>query len=384
MWQRIKSWRWAIVVAALLLGGLAYAFWPTPVAVDMAKVTRGPLTVGITDDGVTRAKDVFVVSAPVTGYLSRIELEAGDPVRRGTVIATMRGLPSSPLDPRSREELRAALAAAEAAANGAQASLAQARSDLGRAEALAVKGFVTKAQLETARTRVATGQAALAQSRAEAARIRAQLGATSGAASGQGVVIRAPAGGDVLSLINESEGVIAEGTPIMTIGNPHSIEAVVDLLSRDAVRVKPGQRVQFSQWGGSEPLLGKVSRIEPYGRLKVSALGIEEQRVNVIVHFDPASIRQAERLGHGFQFDATIVLWSADKALRVPIGSLFHGADGGWRVFVVSERRARERLVTISHLTDEFAEVRAGLKEGETVVLNPSNELQDRARVRSR
>jgi HlyD family secretion protein len=231
---------------------------------------------------------------------------------------------------------------------------------------------------------VATGQAALAQSRAEAARIRAQLGATSGAASGQGVVIRAPAGGDVLSLINESEGVIAEGTPIMTIGNPHSIEAVVDLLSRDAVRVKPGQRVQFSQWGGTEPLLGKVSRIEPYGRLKVSALGIEEQRVNVIVHFDPASIRQAERLGHGFQFDATIVLWSADKALRVPIGSLFHGADGGWRVFVVSERRARERLVTISHLTDEFAEVRAGLKEGETVVLNPSNELQDRARVRSR
>jgi HlyD family secretion protein len=384
MWQRIKSWRWAIVVAALLLGGLAYAFWPTPVAVDMAKVTRGPRTVGITDDGVTRAKDVFVVSAPVTGYLSRIELEAGDPVRRGTVIATMRGLPSSPLDPRSREELRAALAAAEAAANGAQASLAQARSDLGRAEALAVKGFVTKAQLETARTRVATGQAALAQSRAEAARIRAQLGATSGAASGQGVVIRAPAGGDVLSLINESEGVIAEGTPIMTIGNPHSIEAVVDLLSRDAVRVKPGQRVQFSQWGGTEPLLGKVSRIEPYGRLKVSALGIEEQRVNVIVHFDPASIRQAERLGHGFQFDATIVLWSADKALRVPIGSLFHGADGGWRVFVVSERRARERLVTISHLTDEFAEVRAGLKEGETVVLNPSNELQDRARVRSR
>jgi HlyD family secretion protein len=384
MWQRIKSWRWAIVVAALLLGGLAYAFWPTPVAVDMAKVTRGPLTVGITDDGVTRAKDVFVVSAPVTGYLSRIELEAGDPVRRGTVIATMRGLPSSPLDPRSREALRAALAAAEAAANGAQASLAQARSDLGRAEALAVKGFVTKAQLETARTRVATGQAALAQSRAEAARIRAQLGATSGAASGQGVVVRAPAGGDVLSLINESEGVIAEGTPIMTIGDPHSIEAVVDLLSRDAVRVKPGQRVQFSQWGGTEPLLGKVSRIEPYGRLKVSALGIEEQRVNVIVHFDPASTRQAERLGHGFQFDATIVLWSADKALRVPIGALFRGADGGWRVFVVSERRARERLVTISHLTDEFAEVRAGLKEGETVVLNPSNELQDRARVRSR
>jgi HlyD family secretion protein len=127
----------------------------------------------------------------------------------------------------------------------------------------------------------------------------------------------------------------------------------------------------------SAPVTGYLSRIE-------LEAGDPVRRGTVIVHFDPASIRQAERLGHGFQFDATIVLWSADKALRVPIGSLFHGADGGWRVFVVSERRARERLVTISHLTDEFAEVRAGLKEGETVVLNPSNELQDRARVRSR
>lgn len=384
MWQRIKSWRWAILVAVLLFGGLAYAFWPTPVPVDAAKVTRGPLTVGITDDGVTRAKDVFVVSAPVTGYLSRIELEAGDSVRRGMLIATMRGLPSSPLDLRSREELRAALASAEAAASGAQASLAQSRSDLARAEALAVKGFVAKAQLEAARTRVATGQAALAQSRAEAARIRAQLGATSGAASGQAVPVRAPARGDVLTLVNESEGVVAEGTPIMTIGDPHTIEAVVDLLSRDAVRVKPGDRVEFSQWGGTGTLEGKVQRIEPYGRLKVSALGIEEQRVNVIIAFDPASMRQVERLGHGFQFDATIVLWSTGNALRVPIGALFRAPDGGWRVFVLDQGRARQRAVEIDHLTDEFAEVRRGLKEGEAVVLNPSNELRDGARVRPR
>ena len=384
MWKWIKSWRWAIVVAALLFGGLAYAFWPTPVAVDVAKVTRGPLTVGITDDGVTRAKDVFVVSAPVTGYLSRIELEAGDPVRRGTVIATMRGLPSSPLDPRSREELRAALASAEAAANGSQASLSQARSDLARAEVLAAKGFVAKAQLEAARTRVATGQAALAQNRAEAARIRAQLGASSGAASGQAVPVRSPASGAILTLVNESEGVIAEGTPIVTIGDPRSIEAVVDLLSRDAVRVKPGQRVEFSQWGGSQPLLGTVNRIEPYGRLKVSALGIEEQRVNVIVDFDPMAAQQAMRLGHGFQFDATIVLWSTDKALRVPIGALFRGPDARWRVFVAYRGRARERPVMIDHLTDESAEVQAGLKEGETVVLNPSNELRDGTRVQPR
>jgi HlyD family secretion protein len=384
MWRRAKSWRWAILVVALLLGGLAYAFWPTPVAIDVGKVTRGPLIVGITDDGVTRANDVYTVSAPVTGYLARIELEAGDPVRRGAVVATMRGLPSSPLDPRSVQELRAALASAEAAASGAQASLAQARSDLSRAEALAVKGFIAKAQLEAARTRVATGQAALAQSRAEAARIRAQLGSASGAASGQAVAVRAPAGGSILSLLSESEGVIAEGTPIMTIGNPRSIEAVVDLLSRDAVRVKPGQPVVFSQWGGTGQLTGTVDRIEPYGRQKVSALGIEEQRVNVIVHFDRASAAQAQSLGHGFQFDATIVLWRTDNALRLPIGALFRGPDRSWHVFVVDKGRVRDRAVELNHMTDEFAEVRRGVSDGEAVVLNPSKELRDGSRVRPR
>ncbi len=384
MWRRIKSWRWAILVVALLLGGLAYAFWPTPVPVDVGKVTRGPLTVGITDDGVTRAKDVFTVSAPVSGYLTRIELEPGDPVRRGAVVATMRGLPSSPLDPRSTQELRAALASVEAAASGARASLAQAQNDLARAEALAPKGFIAKSQLEAARTRVATGQATLAQNRAEVARIRAQLSAASGAASGQAIAVRAPAGGAILTLLNESEGVIAEGTPIMTIGDPRSIEAVIDLLSRDAVRVKPGQRVEFSQWGGAGSLTGTVYRIEPYGRQKVSALGIEEQRVNVIVHFDPASLRQAAQLGHGFQFDATIVLWQSNEALRLPIGALFRGPDGRWHVFAVEGGRARDRAVEVDHLTDEFAEVRNGASQGETVILNPSNELRDGARVQPR
>ncbi len=384
MWQRIKSWRWAIVVVALLLGGLTYAFWPQALPVDLAKVTRGPMTVGVTDDGVTRAKDVFVVSAPVTGYLSRIELEPGDPIRRGTLITRMTGLPSSPIDERSRQELRGALASAEAATSGAQASLVQSRSDLARAEELAKRGFVARAQLEAARTRTATAEAAVRQGRAEAARIRALLTQPTGPASGQAVPVRAPAGGAVLSVINESEGVIAQGTPLMTIGDPSRIEAVVDLLSREAVRVKPGDRVEFSQWGGTRPLLGRVERIEPYGRLKVSALGIEEQRVNVIIAFEPASMQQAERLGHGFQFDATIVLWSASDALRVPIGALFRAPDGGWRVFVSTRDRAIERPVMLGHLTDEFAEVTRGLSAGEEVIVNPSNELKDGTRIRVR
>ena len=384
MWERIKRWRWAVLVAGLLLAGLLYAFWPASTPVDTARVTRGPMAVGVTDDGVTRAEDYYVVSAPVTGYLSRIELEAGDPVTRNALITTMTGRPSTPIDPRSTQELRGALAAAQAAASSAQATLVQARRDLERAVALAQRGFIARAQLDQIRTRVATSDAALAQNRAEAARIRAQLGQPQGPGRGEPVPVRAPASGAVLSVITESEGVIAEGTQLMTIGDPRTIEAVVDLLSREAVRVQPGNRVEITQWGGPEPLVGTVERVEPFGRLKISALGIEEQRVNVIIRFAGAAALQAARLGHGYQVDATIILWSSDDALRVPIGALFRGSDGGWRVFVDDDGRARERAVRIGHLNDEFAEVLGGLAEGNEVIVNPASSLEEGARIAPR
>lgn len=384
MWDRIKRWRWAVLIAALLLLGLVYAFWPASIPVDTARVTRGPMAVGVTDDGVTRAEEYYVVSAPVTGYLSRIELEAGDRVTRGALITTMTGRPSSPIDPRSMRELRGALAAARAVASSAEASLAQARRDLERAEELAERGFLSRADLENARTRVATGEGALAQSRAEVARIRAMLDQPQGPGQGEPVPVRAPASGVVLSVITESEGVVPEGTQLMTIGDPNAIEAVVDLLSREAVRVRPGNRVEITQWGGPDPLVGTVERIEPFGRLKVSALGIEEQRVNVVVSFRDEAARQAARLGHGYQIDATIILWSADRVLRAPIGALFRGTDGGWRVFVNENGRARQRAVKIGHLNDEFAEVLDGLAEGNEVIVNPSNSLEDGARVKPR
>lgn len=383
MAERIRRWRWALLIAALLLLGLVYAFWPSSVPADIGKVSRGPMSVGITDDGVTRAEEYYVVSAPVTGYLSRIELEAGDQIAPGTVITRMTGRPSSPLDPRSQQELRGALASARAAASGAQSALVLAKSDLARAEELATRGFLAKAQLEAARTRVATGEATLAQARAETVRIQAMLAQPLGDADTP-VPVRAPVGGSVLSVITESEGVIAEGTPLMTIGDPHRIEMVVDLLSREAVRVKPGAEVRITQWGGPQPLIGRVERIEPFGKLKISALGIEEQRVNVIISFVGASKAEAARLGHGYQIDATIILWSSDNALRVPIGALFRGGDGGWRVFVAEGGRARERAVTIGHINDEFAEAIKGLSTGEAVVLNPGNALKDGARIRSR
>ena len=383
MGKQIWRWRWALLVATLLLGGLAFAFWPTPQAVDTARVTRGAMSVGVTDDGVTRAVDYYVVAAPVTGYLSRIELEPGDRVARGALIAHMSGRPAAPLDPRSRQELLAALAAAAAAVQSADASLAQARNDLRRAEQLAARGFVAKAQLEAARTRTTTGQALLAQSRAEAARLRAALAQPVGSGGG-GVPIRAPASGSVLSVITESEGVIAEATPLVTIGDPRRIELVVDLLSREAVQVMAGNRVEVTQWGGAQPLIGHVERVEPFGRLKVSALGIEEQRVNVIVGFDDLSAREAGRLGHGFQFDATIIRWSRPDALRVPIGALFRGVDGGWQVFVIAKGRALARAITLGHVNDAYGEVIAGLRNGDEVVMNPSASLGDGASVRAR
>lgn len=381
MWERIRRWRWALLIAAALLAGLVYALWPEPVPVDTGEVTRGEMTVGITDDGITRADEYYVVTAPVTGYLSRIELEPGDAVKPGMLITSMTGRPSSPLDQRSRDDLRGALAAARAAANGASATLAQSQRDLERSEELSKRGFLSKAQLEAARTKVASDRASLQQSRAEIARLQAMLAEAGGQASGAPVAVRAPASGEVLSVINESEGVIAEGTPLVTIGNPDTIEIVVDLLSREAVRVKPGDRVQITQWGGPSPLIGTVERIEPFGRLKISALGIEEQRVNVIIGFAPESARQGARLGHGYQLDATIELWRDQNALRLPIGALFRGPGGQWQVFAIEDGRARTTSVRLGQMNDEYAQVMEGLEEGTTVILNPGSAIEDRVRV---
>lgn len=380
----LKRWRWALLIAAVLALGLAFAFWPRAVLVDAGQVSKGRMVTGITDDGQTRAVDVYVVSAPVTGYLDRIELDVGDPVARGALITRMTGRPSTPLDPRSRQELIAAGAAARAGEAGAKAALDQSWRDLQRAEKLAKDGFLPRSQLEAARTRVAADRAALAAAMAEVRRIEAMLAAPAGGHGTAPVAVIAPASGSVLTRITESEGVIAEGTPLITIGDPDRIEGVVDLLSREAVRVKPGDRVEITQWGGPVPLIGTVKRIEPFGRLKISALGIEEQRVNVIIGFAPESLPAAARLGHGYQFDATFVLWSRGDALRVPIGALFRGTDGEWHAFEIVGGRAIDRKLKIGHINEEWGEVLGGLSEGAQVVVNPSKTLTDRTRVKAR
>lgn len=383
MWQTVSRWRWALAIGAIILLALGYAFWPEARRVDIGTVSKGPMRVAITDDGVTRADELYVVSAPVTGFASRISLEAGDPIAKGDLITRMTARPAAPLDARTRDELRSALAAAQAAESSAAAALAQARSDLARAEDLAPSGIASRADLDAARTRVATGKAALAQARAQVQRVRASLATPGGAGGGTPVLVLAPASGTVLLVPDKSEGVIAEGTPLLTLGDPARIEVVVDLLSREAVRVKPGNPVEITQWGGDLPLKGHVRYVEPYGHLKVSALGIEEQRVNVVIGFDAASLAAAARLGHGFQVDASVIVWSKGDALRVPVGALFRASDGVWHVFTVEEGRVRDRAVKIGHINDEYGEVLSGLAEGANVVLNPATDTAEGERVRA-
>ena len=387
MWNRVRNWRWAIAIAAVLLAGIGYTFWPDPEPVDLGTVTQGPMSVGVTDDGVTRVHDLYTVTAPVTGYVTRIELEPGDAVVAGeTVIARMAGIPSPPLDQRSRAELANAVRASRAAESSAAAALRLAEGNLGRAEALAQRGFLSKSDLEARRTSAATSRADLARIRAETRRLQSLLSepASTGMPSGGDVVVRSPESGVVLRRLSESEGVTPQGTPLMEIGDPAQIEVVADLLSREAAQIKPGNPVEITRWGGDGALPGRVRTVEPFGILKVSALGIEEQRVNVVIDFAPEAMPRAARLGHGYQVDATVILWRDANAVRVPVGALFRGADGGWKVFEVENGRARLRPIRIGHLNEEFGEVTGGIAKGAQVILNPSGTIREGTRVTPR
>ncbi|GAA4644062.1 HlyD family efflux transporter periplasmic adaptor subunit [Pontixanthobacter gangjinensis] len=387
MWERIKSWRWAIVIAMLLMGGLAYSFWPEAEAVDLGTVSKGSMEVGLTDDGVTRVHELYTVTAPVTGYLTRIELEPGDQVIAGrTVIARMAGIPSQPLDQRSRVEIGNAIVASKAGEASASAALKLAEADLGRAEALAERGFLSRADLDARRAAASSARSEVARNRAETRRLRSLLTepAASGTPSGGAIAVRSPESGVVLRRLVESEGVVGQGAALVEIGDPARIEVVADLLSREAAQIAPGYAVKITRWGGEGALPGRVRRIEPFGQLKISALGIEEQRVNVIIDFAPEAAEQIARLGHGYQVDATVILWQSPDVLRVPVGALFRGNDGSWQVFVEEGGRAHLRAISIGQLNEDFGEVLEGLEPNQQVVLNPSGNIEDGTKIATR
>jgi len=389
-----------LLVVGLIIAGLIWFAWPRPIPVDLATVTRGPMEVTVDDEAKTRVRHVYTVSAPVAGKVLRNPREVGDQVTADeTVVAVMQPMRPSFLDVRSREELQAALAAAEAAETLAdhevhriQASLDYYRSELRRVEKLKVGETISAKVLDAAKFSVETNEAALGSAKAqlevrrnERASIAARLTDPSDTNppddSSCCIQIRSPVTGRVLKVIQESENVVQPGTPLIDIGDPLDLEVVADLLSTDAVQIKEGSSVRIDGWGGP-PIQGRVARIDPAGFLKVSALGIEEQRVRTRIDFaDPPEAWST--LGHDYRVIVHVTVWNGDNVLTIPVGALFRAGED-WVVFAVRDGRARTTPVKIDHRNGRMAEITSGLGEGDRVILHPSDRIKDGVAIEER
>ena len=383
--------------------GLAGAYWllrPAPLAVDVAEVRRDALRVTVDEEGETRVRQRYTVAAPTSGRLLRIEVDEGQSVEAGAVVARIE---PAPLDPRDLATARARLEAAEATQRAAdagvrrtQAALAQAKRDAARAEELHRAGTLstdarekaklaeTSAVQEFEAARFASDAAVHEVEAASAALLATSAPTPSGprapnetcAGGTPCVAARAPVGGQVLRVFEESERIVVAGTPLVEIGDPASLEIVVDILSTDAVRVSPGARVLVDDWGGEGTLEGRVRQIEPSAFTKVSALGVEEQRVNVIADLGAPE----PRLGDRYRVEARLVIWEGADVIQVPASALFR-RGAAWAVFVVDRGVARLREVQVGHQAAFDAEVERGLEVGDTVILHPSDRVHDGARV---
>lgn len=390
--------RWIrIAVVVLVLAAIGYwAFKPSPIPADFAAVERGRLEVTVEEEGRTRVRDRYVVSAPLPGRMLRIELEPGDPVVAGkTMLAQFQPTDPALLDVRTRTELEARTRAAEAAVGSArsereriQSELAFAQSELKRFRALVEERVLAPRELEAAERQVQSLQRALqsadfnartAQHQVEVA--RASLIQTRSGGSSR-IPLYSPVNGVVLRRLQESEAVVPTGQPLIEVGRLDDLEIVSDLLSSAAVKVQPGQPVSIEQWGGERALRGRVRRVEPSGFTKISALGVEEQRVNVIVDFDePRAVWQS--MGDGYRVEVRIIVWHKDDVLKVPTSSLFRH-EGKWAVYKVENGTAVRQLVEIGQRNGLEAEVLSGIAAGQQIIVYPSDAITDGARVQPR
>lgn len=372
-----------LTIGAALAAGVAYSLRPRPVPVEAATVSRGPLVVSVDERGITRAHDQYVVTAPVAGRLTRIELHEGDAVKRQQPLASLTPLP---LSPREREEQQARLAAAQAQQREAlqhlkraQSYWQQAQRERQRQEQLAGQGFISAQQLDQLRNAedAAAREHAAARFRAEsaAAEVRLAQAALQGSTAGQ-LPLLAPIAGRVLAINEKSERVVAAAAPILTLGDPGQLEVAIDVLSSEAVQIRPGMPVWLSDWGGAGELRARVRTVEPLAQTKVSALGVEEQRVNVIADL----IDPPQRLGHGYRVQARIVTWQ-NEVLKIPLSALFR-CGNAWCVFRLEQGRAQQQPVSIGLRSNDEAEIRTGLRAGEQIARHPSASLTDGVRIR--
>jgi HlyD family secretion protein len=375
------------VFVVALAGGIGYAMRPKPMPVEAATVVTGPMQATVEVDAVTRVRDRFAVTAPVGGMVQRLSLLEGDAVRAGDAVAT---IVTAPVFETERAALvarvdaaRAAQLQAESRVTQARLTLAQAMRDHQRARTLLEAGGIAERDEELAaltvtnrRTELGTTEAQRRIADAELVQAHAALaGATAG--SGATAVVRAPAAGSVLGMPERSARVVAAGTPLLTLGDPRTLEIAADVLSSDAAKVRRGQAVTLRGWGGA-PLRGVVRSIEPSARTRLSALGVEEQRLTVVI--DVANAPPA--LGDGYRLDASIVVWESAKALTVPAGALLR-SDGGWDLLAIRDARATRVPVRIGHVGGGVAEVLGGVRAGERVVVLPPDALRPGMRVRS-
>lgn len=372
-------------VAAVAMLGMCMR--PSPLAVETTSAARGPLRVTIDEEGHTRVRDRFTIAAPVTGRLQRIALREGDVVRAGEVIARIAPAPLDPsLSAQGEARLRAARELASSArsrVSEARASLEQERRSAQRQEVLLGAGAISAEQMERVRLAVRSAEegvaAAEAQARAAEAEIAAARAALLGGAPSPGaaVEVRAPSAGRVLRIPDASERVVAAGTPLLEIGDPGATEVVVDVLSTDAVRLRPGVPVEIVDWGGDRPLEGVLRSIEPAALTKVSALGVEEQRVNALI-----DVRGADGLlGDGYRVEVRMLVWETKGALLAPSSAVFQ-ERGRWLAYVVRDGRAVRRAVQVGHRGGGQVEILSGLEEGDELIVFPSEEVTEGKRVR--
>lgn len=386
--------------AALIVALVAWSFRPQPVPVDLAAVQRGTLRVTIDEEGITRVRQRYVVSAPVAGRLQRVELRPGDRVAaRQTVLATFSPATPTLLDTRTRAETDARMKAAQAARDQARVALQRARdelafsqSELARQRQVATFGGITGERLAAAeldaRTKAAQVKAAElalqgAEHELEAARaILQQVASPPAAATGGVLTLRSPIDGIVLRVHQESEALVPAGTPLIEVGNPEELEVVADLLSTDAVNVQPGFPVLITGWGGDAALRGHVRLVEPAGFTKISALGVEEQRVNVLIDFEAAPGARP-KLGDGYRVEVGVIIWERNGVLKIPTSALYRVGDT-WAAFAVRDGRAAQTIVQIGQRNAVEAELLSGLVEGDQVIVHPGDTVEDSVSVTSR
>ena len=388
------------IVAGVLAAAVVvtWAVMPGPVPVEMAIVTKARFVASVDEDGKTRVRERYVVAAPLAGRLGRIHFKAGDQVQVDDAVATITPSPAPLMDPRTRHEVEERLGAAEANVERAKAVVGRARSqseqantDLTRTRTLAERGATTAQALEHAElaVRLAERDVRAAEfldhaAEHELSQMRALLARYGNSAEGtpDGWNVTAPVAGVVLKVSQESETIVHPGMPLLDIGDPHDLEVVVDVLSTDAVEIRPGADVAIIHWGGEGQLSGQVRRVEPAAFTKISTLGVEEQRVNVLIDIVSPAIQWA-RLGDAYQVDAQIVVFAQDDATIVPAGALFRRGDE-WNVYVVKDGRAELREIAMLRRSGRFAAVASGLSPGEMVVVYPSDRVASGARVRPR